>query len=55
MSNARLAKHLRDRYGVASLLAGIRANPRLNVALYGQTALPSGGLATSHPGAAERE
>jgi Protein of unknown function (DUF3800) len=38
---AQLAKHLRDRYGVASLLAGSRANPRLNVALYGQTPVPA--------------
>jgi hypothetical protein len=34
---ALLAKHLRERYGAPSLLAGSRANPRLNVALYGQT------------------
>jgi uncharacterized protein DUF3800 len=38
---AQLAKYLRDRYDVGSLLAGSRANPRLNVALYGQTPLPA--------------
>ena len=38
---AQLAKYLRDRYGVGTLLAGSRANPRLNIALYGQAALPA--------------
>ena len=33
---AQLAKHVRERFGVASLLAGTRENPRLNVALYGR-------------------
>ena len=38
---AHVARYLRHRYGVASLLAGCRANPRLNVALYGQTSVPA--------------
>jgi hypothetical protein len=36
-----VARYLRQCYGVASLLAGSRANPRLNVALYGQAAEPA--------------
>jgi hypothetical protein len=38
---AQLSKHLRDRYGVDSCLAGSRVNPRLNVALYGQVPAPA--------------